>query len=207
MWDRLIPHLRDCDVVAPERPRTGSLDLELEWLSGLVADSWLVGLSGGATLGLALSARGGSFAGAVLHEPAVGSLVPDLLTPMRVAFAAGGTAAFARTLYGPSWSVDLCGVGLWLDDDVTARELAMFSGFEPAAPSRDAGPVIITVGEHSPPLRHLAADALEGDLGYRIREVPQASHFAPYDAPAAFAAVVLDVIRSAGAPSAGMSVG
>jgi pimeloyl-ACP methyl ester carboxylesterase len=197
VWDRLIPYLGECEVSVPERPRTGDLDLELEWLSGLVADAWLIGLSGGATLGLALAAQGGAFAGAVLHEPAVGSLVPDLLAPMQTAFAEGGTAAFARTLYGRSWSVDLCGIGRWLDDDVTARELAMFAGFEPTAPAPSNSPVVITVGENSPPLRHEAADALEGCYGYAVREVPGASHFAPYDAPGQFAAVLIATARSA----------
>lgn len=196
VWDRLVPYLDDCEVLAPERPRTGDLDLELEWLSRLVGDAWIVGLSGGATLGLALAAQGGAFAGAVLHEPAVGSMVPGLLAPMRTAFAAGGTAAFARTLYGPSWSVDLCGAGRWLQDDVTARELAMFSSFEPAAPASGTGPAVISVGEHSPPLRHAAAAALRTRFACAVREVPGASHFAPHDNPAAFATVLRDVVRS-----------
>ena len=193
VWDRLLPYLGACEVFAPERPRTGDLDLELEWLDPLVKDSWLVGLSGGATLGLALAAQGGSFDGAVLHEPAVGSLVPGLLAPMQEAFQAGGTAAFARTLYGRSWSVDLCGTGAWLDDDVTARELAMFADFEPAPPVPPT-PVVVTVGENSPPLRHLAADALEARHGYAVREVPGASHFAPHDAAEEFAGVLLELV-------------
>lgn len=199
VWDRLIPYLGECEVSAPERPRTGDLDLELEWLAGLVADAWLVGLSGGATLGLALATQGGALAGAVLHEPAVGSLVPDLLAPMQTAFADGGTAAFARTLYGRSWTVDLCGVGSWLDDDVTARELEMFAGFEPTAPAPRTSPVVVTVGENSPPLRHEAADALEARFGFTVREVPGASHFAPHDAPERFATVLLRTVRSANA--------
>jgi pimeloyl-ACP methyl ester carboxylesterase len=196
VWDRLIPYLGACEISVPERPRTGDLDLELEWLSGLVTDAWLVGLSGGATLGLALAARGGAFAGAVLHEPAVGSLVPDLLAPMQTAFAEGGTAAFARTLYGQSWTVDLCGVGSWLDDHVTARELAMFATFEPAAPAPSTSPVAVTVGQNSPPVRHEAANALENRFGYSVSEIPGASHFAPHDAPDQFATVVIDIARS-----------
>lgn len=195
VWDRLLPHLGDCEVSVPERPRTGNLDLELEWLARAVGDAWLVGLSGGATLGLALGVAGGGFAGAVLHEPAVGSLVPGLLAPMRTAFAEGGTAAFARTLYGRSWSADLDGAGPWLDDAVTAAELAMFATFEPGAPAPGTGPVVVSVGERSPSLRQAAADALEG-RGYAVRAVPGASHFAPHDAPGAFATVLLDVVQA-----------
>jgi pimeloyl-ACP methyl ester carboxylesterase len=201
VWDRLIPYLGHCEVLAPERPRTGDLDLELEWLSGLVAGAWVVGLSGGATLGLALAARGGAFAGAVLHEPAVGSLVPGLLAPMRTAFAAGGTAAFARTLYGPSWSVELCGTGAWLDDEVTARELSMFATFEPGGARADGPPVVITLGGDSPPPRRRAADALRDQLGYAVREVPCASHFAPHDAPETFARVLAEIISTSATPS------
>jgi pimeloyl-ACP methyl ester carboxylesterase len=194
VWDRLMPYLEQWDVCAPERPRTGDLDAELSWLAAQVEGAWLVGLSGGATLGLALAARGGSFAGAVLHEPAVGSLVPGLLTPMRRAFAERGTAGLARTLYGASWSADLCGTGDWLDDEVTARELAMFASFEPSAAAVATGPVLITVGENSPPVRHEAAKALEADFGYVVGEVRGASHFAPYDHAEAFAAALLEAV-------------
>ncbi|MFL6022126.1 MAG: alpha/beta fold hydrolase, partial [Marmoricola sp.] len=56
--------------------------------------------------------------------------------------------------------------------------------------------VVVTVGQLSPPVRHQAADALEAHLGYPVREVPGASHFAPHDAPEQFAASLAAVLES-----------
>src|SRR4051794_8928632 len=96
IWDRVVPLLTAYEVVALERPRTGDLTREVAWLRPRVAGSWLVGMSGGATLGLALLAAGAPLAGAILHEPAVGSLAPELLVPAAAAFERGGTTEFGR---------------------------------------------------------------------------------------------------------------
>jgi len=198
VWDRLVPLLGDCEVFAVTRPQSGDLEAELDWLAPQVEGAWVVGMSGGATLGLALAARGVPLAGAVLHEPAVGSLAPTLLAPMAAAFAEGGTARFARTLYGFSWSPDaIGGAGPWLDDEVTARELAMFGDFEPAPASPVAGRVVATFGTSSPGIRRDAAEALRAAHGHEIRPVPGVGHFAPYDAPEVFARTVREVIAGA----------
>jgi len=195
VWDRLVPLLGECEVFAVTRPRSGDLETEVDWLATQVEGAWVVGMSGGATLGLALAARGVPLAGAVLHEPAVGSLAPSLLAPMAAAFAEGGTARFARTLYGLSWSPEAVGgPGDWLEDDVTARELAMFRGFEPSAPSPAAGRVVVTFGTASPGIRRDAAEVLRTAHGHEVRPVPGVGHFAAYDEPALFARTVLDVI-------------
>lgn len=188
MWSKLRWHLAGHEVTAVERPRSGSLTAELAWLAPRVEGRWLVGISGGATLALALAASQVQLAGAVAHEPAVGSLLPSLLTPMRAAFEAGGTAAFAATLYGSSWSPALAGTAF--DDEVTARELSMFAGFEPAAPRPGQGPLLVTYGAASPAVREEAARVLAERFGVRVRSVPGAAHFAPVDAPAEFAQVV-----------------
>jgi len=180
IWDRLIPLLSEHDVVAVERPRTGNLQLELEWLAPQVEGNWVLGVSGGATLGLALAASDVHLAGAILHEPAVGRLAPGLLAPFTEAFEQGGTAAFGRALYGQSWSLDQAPAG---GDAITARELAMFRLFEPQQSPPHQGRVLVTVGGSSPPARHLVAGALRDELGYEIRTVPGAGHFIPYDAP------------------------
>jgi pimeloyl-ACP methyl ester carboxylesterase len=195
VWDRLLPHLAGYDVVAVERPRTGDLDRELAWLAPLAEDTFVVGMSGGATLGLGLAMSGVRLAGAVLHEPAVGSLLPELLTPMAAAFRAEGTAGFGRALYGPTWTIDLAG---GQDDVVTAQELAMFRDFEPGPATAYAGQVVVTVGEASPPIRHEAARALEDELGYRALVLPGCQHFVAHDQPETLAAVVRRGVEVAG---------
>lgn len=195
VWDAVAVLLTAADtgydVVAPERPRTGDLARELAWLGPYVEDAWVVGMSGGATLGLALAAAGAPIAGAILHEPAAGSLVPHLLTPAAEAFARGGTAEFGATLYGPSWRPAMA-VGV--DDAVTARELAMFRAVEPGPPVPPAGPVLVTYGAQSPPVRRTAAEALRDTCGYPIRELPATGHFAAVDAPRAIATVVGEIV-------------
>lgn len=195
VWDRVRPLLSGLDLVAVDRPRTGSLDQEVAWLAERAQDSWVVGVSGGATLGLALAATGVPLQGAILHEPAVGSLAPGLLAPVVAAFSSGGTAAFARTLYGANWTpvqdAD------WLDDEVTARELAMFRAFEPSAPDPAAGRVVTTIGWDSPPQRGEAARALRSAFGIPIVDIPEAGHFAIWDAAPAFAATIRSIVDRA----------
>jgi pimeloyl-ACP methyl ester carboxylesterase len=195
VWDRLLPHLAEYDVVAVERPRTGDLDRELARLIPPAENAFVVGMSGGATLGLGLAMSGVRLAGAVLHEPAVGSLLPELLTPMAAAFEAGGTAGFGRALYGPTWTLDLAG---GQDDCVTARELAMFRTFEPGPASAYAGPVVVTVGEASPPIRHEAARALERECGYPSTVLAGCGHFVAHDHPEALAEVVRRGLAASG---------
>ncbi len=193
VWDRLLPHLPDYDLVAVERPRTGDLERELAWLTPLAEGAYVVGMSGGATLGLGLAMSGVRLAGAVLHEPAVGSLVPELLGPMAAAFQTGGTASFGRALYGPTWTVDLAGSA---DDAVTASELAMFRTFEPGPASAYAGHVVVTVGSQSPPIRHEASRALGREFGYSLQVVPGSQHFVAHDHPETLAAVVRRVVQA-----------
>ena len=189
IWDDLLPHLTSYDVVALDRPRTGDLARELAWLASRVEGSWVVGMSGGATLGLALAASGVPLAGAILHEPAVGCLAPTLLTPAAEAFATGGTPAFGAALYGPSWTPDMAGGAT---DAVTAGELAMFRSFEPGpAPTT---PVLVTYGDRSPSVRRLAAEALRDTHGYAIRPLPGTGHFVAHDALDVLAALVHEVV-------------
>lgn len=191
VWDRLRPLLVGHDVSAPQRPRSGSLPAELAFLGPLARDAWVVGMSGGATLGLALAATEVPLRGAVLHEPAVGSLLPGLLAPMATAFASGGTAAFGQALYGDSWSPAMAG---GTDDAVTATELAMFRAFEPGRLSERSGRVVVTYGGCSPAVRKEAAYRLAEAVGCEVREVPGAAHFVAHDAPEALAAVLRDVL-------------
>src|SRR6187431_2725648 len=88
VWDRLRALLAadGLDVVAPDRPSSGDLAVELAALADDADDALVVGVSGGATLGLALAGMR-PLAGAVLHEPAVGSLVPGLLDHVVAGYA------------------------------------------------------------------------------------------------------------------------
>lgn len=189
VWDRVVEELAVLgihDVLALQRPCTGSLDLELDSIGKATEDALVVGQSGGATLALALASSNHSLAGGVAHEPAVGSLVPALLAPVAAAFAAGGVEGLGSTLYGPSWSIDMAGN----DVEVIPRELAMFRAFEPSRARDGQGPVLVTVGAASPPARQEAAAALHATLGYQVATLEGASHFAAWNAPAPFAAAI-----------------
>lgn len=197
IWDRTLPLLRTAlpawDVLAVDRPRSGSLDREVGWLASVAAGSWVVGMSGGATLGLALAATPTPLAGAVLHEPAVGGLSPELLAPVAASFRSGGVVGLGRTLYGESWTPDLSG---GVDAVAAAAELEMFRSFEPARIARSAGRVVITYGDTSPSVRRTAAEALI-PFGCDVLPVLGASHFVAHDHPHAFSDLVASVVLRA----------
>ncbi|MGB9279871.1 MAG: alpha/beta fold hydrolase [Pseudonocardiaceae bacterium] len=176
-------------ISCPDRACSGSLDTEARALAALCADAVVVGVSGGATLGWELAARGVRFRAAVLHEPAVGSLVPGLLAPMAAAFVSGGVDAFGATLYGPAWRPAYAPA----DPDAVARDLAMFQAFEPRPPAPGSGPVTITVGERSPQIRHEAARLLAERFVLPVRVLPGSGHAAHLDQPIGLAALIVGV--------------
>jgi pimeloyl-ACP methyl ester carboxylesterase len=188
VWRYVVPLLSAGGPVAlavPDRPCTGDLAAESAALRPACAGAVVAGVSGGATLGLALAAAGVP-ASAVLHEPAVGSLLPGLLDQVRAAYAEGGVPAFARALYGPAWTTAEAPA----DPGAVARDLAMFTGFEPSAPAQGAGPVIITVGERSPAIRHESAARLADKFGFAVEVIPEAGHAVHLTHPASFAALI-----------------
>src|SRR4051794_8735239 len=189
VWRGVAAALAGYEVVMPDRPCTGELELELDYLAALCDGAVVGGISGGATLGLALASRGVPIRAAVLHEPAAGSLVPGLLTPMAAAYASGGVDAFGTTLYGSNWSL----ADAPADLEAVARDLAMFRGFEPSPPAPDAGPVLLTVGGDSPPTRHEVHAALTSALSVPGRTIGGVTHAVHLDAPEAFAAVLREV--------------
>ncbi len=186
VWRPVLALLGDLDAVAVDRPCSGDLEIELAALAPLAEGAFVVGVSGGATLTLALAASPVALAGGIAHEPAVGSLVPGLLAPIAAAFAEGGTARFATTLYGPLWRPELGP----RDPDAVARELPMFRAFEPEPARPGQGPVLVTVGGDSPAPRHAAAEALSARLGYETAVLPGCRHFLPQEHPAALAALI-----------------
>lgn len=182
-WDTVAAALRrsrpGVPVVAPERPCTGILSDELAALNELAEDAFVVGVSGGATLGLALAASEVTIAGALLHEPAVGSLLPGLLAPMAQAYSDGGVPAFGRQLYGPNWTPEMAPAV----PGAVARDLAMFRAFEPARLRSGQGQVVVTTGVDSPPARHQAAAALTHHLGIPTAQLPGCRHFVQVEHP------------------------
>jgi pimeloyl-ACP methyl ester carboxylesterase len=193
VWDAVVPLLSAYDVEAPERPRTGDLDRELAWLIPRVEGAWVVGMSGGATLGLALAARGVPLAGAILHEPAVGSLVPDLLEPVATAFAVGGTNGFGCLLYGPAWRPSMAGD---VSEATTAAEIAMFRSAEPGPARPPCGPVLVTYGARSRTARRCAAERLREVHRHRIRELPDVGHFLSAEHPRLIVGLVDELTSS-----------
>jgi pimeloyl-ACP methyl ester carboxylesterase len=190
VWRYVVPLLAEADgspleVAVPDRHCTGDLTAETAGLRPYCADAVVAGVSGGATLGLALAAAGVP-AAAVLHEPAVGSLLPGLLGQVRAAYAEGGGPAFARALYGTAWTVAEAPA----DPGAVARDLAMFTSFEPAAPATGVGRVIITVGERSPAIRHESVARLADKFGLPVEVIADAGHAVHLTHPAAFAAVI-----------------
>jgi len=202
VWNATVAALADvlpgAQVACPQRPSSGSLDIEVETLAPYADGAIVVGVSGGATLGLELAARGVAFTAAVLHEPAVGSLLPDLLKTVADAYRTGGPLAFGAALYGPAWHCELAPADL----SAVERDLAMFQRFEPRAPAPGSGPVLITVGDNSPAIRHQAAKVLQDKLGFRTRAVANCRHAIHLEQPRLLADLVAEIATAAAAAEA-----
>lgn len=175
------------DVTVPMRPRSGCLDTEVEFLAPLCDGAVVFGVSGGATLGVELAARGVEMAAAFLHEPAAGSLAPGLLDPVVEAFRERGVQGFGQTLYGPGWRAAMTRA----DEASVARELAMFRSFEPRPPVAEVSPVTLTVGERSPAARYASVDAVAALCGFDRRVLPGTAHAAHLDN--AFGSLISDL--------------
>ncbi|RDI45017.1 alpha/beta fold hydrolase [Nocardia mexicana] len=196
VWAATAAALRgSAEVLCPDRPQSGDMDTEIAYLAPLCADAFVAGVSGGATLGLVLAARGVPLAGALLHEPAAGSLAPGLLDHVTAALATGGVEGFGRALYGPHWVSDHTHASL----DTIRAEFAMFRGFEPALPAAP-GRVTLTVGSNSPPPRHDSVRTLAAHLGVRMRTLSEAGHAAHLECPVDLAALIESTATSLKTP-------
>ncbi|WP_227981474.1 alpha/beta fold hydrolase [Nocardia spumae] len=177
------------DTICPQRPQSGDLETEVAALATVCEDAYVVGVGGGATLGLELAARGIPVRGALLHEPAAGSLAPGLLAPVAAALREGGVERFGRTLYGPRWTPERTHA----TPATVGAELAMFLGFEPRPLGAAATRITLTVGAQSPPARHLSVDRLAAFLGTAVRAIPGSGHAVHLERPAALAALVAEL--------------
>ncbi len=177
---------------------------------GVDEATW-VGVSGGATLVLALAMSSPSVVhAAVVHEPVFGPLAPDLHDALNAAaarLAASGTGAdgvleFMAGLVGeerlaalPSSAREAI-VGR---SGVIRAEVPAFIEFAPTAAdlARLAGMALVaTVGSDSPRWRQLAAAVLGERAGARVEVIDGVRHLPQLEAPAAFE----KVIRAAAAP-------
>lgn len=179
VWEQTSTLLseRGFHVVIPQRPRSGNLATEVDFLAPLCDGAVVFGVSGGATLGLELAARGVTMTAAVLHEPAAGSLMPGLLDPVVAAFDEDGVPGFGHELYGPGWDPSMT----TSSGETVARELAMFRRFEPRPFTNSSSSVTLTVGANSPRARHESVHALAVALDLEVRVLPDTSHAAHLD--------------------------
>jgi pimeloyl-ACP methyl ester carboxylesterase len=158
----------------------------------------VAGCSGGATVALAAALMvPDRVVAAVAHEPAVGTLVPELLALISSTLAGGGGFALVRALAGPATWARLTGSETALLAAGAAlfeADSAAYLAWEPELDGVPGGaPVTTTVGELSNPLRHTVARRLQERVGARVFVIADCGHLAQLDAPLAFAAVVSEV--------------
>jgi pimeloyl-ACP methyl ester carboxylesterase len=162
-------------VIAPDRPQSGDLDTEIDFLIPLCTNATVLGVSGGATLGLELATRGIPMRSVWLHEPAAGSLAPGLLTHVAEGLATGGVRGFGTALYGSRWDPSLTTA-----TEASIRgEFAMFGRFEPSRLKIDTATVTLSVGANSPASRFDSVRSLSRflDVGWMTLDgVAHAAH-------------------------------
>lgn len=162
----------------------------------------LVGVSGGATLGLLVALRHPDlFSDLLLHEPLVGHHAPILHSR----FAAVAGEAAADPIAALEAAIEVMGVTAWnrLGDDGRAwalgraarwqAEIPLFAAFDPTADDlRSLADLhlVVSVGARSGPERAEAAEVLRELAGAAVVLVPGAANAAQLDAPSAFAQIV-----------------
>ncbi|HWC86028.1 MAG TPA: alpha/beta hydrolase [Solirubrobacteraceae bacterium] len=178
----------------------------------------IAGMSGGATVALATAlTRPERVIVAVAHEPAVGSVAPELRALVRRALHRGGGRELLRVLAGEeTWSA-LSGAAvaaLEASTGLVEADAAAFLAFEPALGAFDPAPgvfdpaprafdpgpgtagalppLVCSVGERSSPLRYAVAERLAARTGAPVAVVPACGHLPQLDAPEAFAELILE---------------
>lgn len=162
----------------------------------------VVGVSGGATVALALAIHHpGAASALVVHEPLVGRHAPNLHQRFRVAaeLAATGDAAavsVVRSVMGDGTWVELSDAereAIVADGPRWRSEIPEFAAFDPTeAELRSLGalPVLVTVGGRSSEERYAAAGVLARLAGAEVEVVPGAGNAVQLDAPVPFARLV-----------------
>lgn len=163
----------------------------------------VVGLSGGATIAVAMAVTGHRCLGAVIaHEPLVGPLAPTLFGVVveaadRLASdgSAGAVDRFVGSLVGPAtWAALPASARQFVNDhaEVVRDEVPEFVAFTPTSAALAAlrVPLLVTTGGDSAPVRHEAAGILRGISGCVLAVIEDGGHLAPWEQPAGYAAVV-----------------
>ena len=181
----------------------------------------VAGMSGGATVALALAlSHPERVVVAVAHEPAVGSMAPELRALVGGALRRGGGGELLRVLAGEeTWAALPAATVAALDasSGLVEADAAAFMVFEPhlayaaphlacAAPHLASGapgasaagpplpPLVCSVGERSSPMRFAVAERLSAQTGAPLAVVPGCGHLPQLDAPGAFAELILDQV-------------
>lgn len=202
----------DHRVLVPARPGSATGAVALEAQADAVATTILehgaggarvVGVSGGATLGLVLALRHRAVIGSlVLHEPLLGRLVPALherfLAAARQAGLGDDSALeVVRLVLGATtWARmgDEERAAVEAEAPRARHEVAVFAAFDPTVDqisSLTGLPLLVTVGSESRPERYEVVDVLRRLAGAEHALVEGAGNAAQLDVPLAFA----DLIR------------
>jgi pimeloyl-ACP methyl ester carboxylesterase len=157
----------------------------------------LVGVSGGATVALAAALRRPErVAVAVAHEPAVGSLVPELRSLIVGALEQGGGGALARFLAGErTWGrlPEAIVSRVAASESLIEADALAFARYEPEFPSADVRvPLVCSLGEHSGRARVQVAASLSARTGAPVMVVPGCGHLPQLDAPEQFAELIVN---------------
>lgn len=166
----------------------------------------VAGASGGATVALAAALLAPArVRAAVCHEPAVGSLAPELQALVRGALRRGRGMALARALAGPDLWANLDAAHrdrLRVRSEFFAADAQAFLDWEPPFGGRPSTRVVLTVGRRSSPLRHAIAARLGDRLRGRVVVLGGCGHLPQVEAPGRFGAVIhhagLDLVSDQG---------
>jgi len=157
----------------------------------------LVGVSGGATVALeAALTHHSRVLVAVAHEPAAGSLAPELRNRIRQALDDAGGVGLVRFLVGEATWARLTPrerTTIARDQALIEADARAFAAYEPSLPTAatDPVPLICAVGERSGQIRREVAERLSARTGAPIVVVARSAHLPQLDAPATFAEVIV----------------
>jgi len=181
-------------LAPPERVEDHVDDVVAALDSAGIERAVVAGVSGGATIALAAALTVPErVIAAISHEPAVGSLGPELMALIETSVETGGMA-LAQALAGPAtWArltteqlADLETYAAIVADDARA-----YLAWEPPLDRvAEAAPIVCTVGQHSSPMRHSIARVVHERIGAQVVVVEDCGHLAQLDAPSALTSII-----------------
>lgn len=157
----------------------------------------LVGVSGGATVALeAALTHPGRVLVAIAHEPAAGSLAPELRSRIHHALEKNGGVGLVQFLMGEAAWAQLTPderTAIVRDRALIEADAGAFAAYEPSLPTAGADPVplICALGERSGQIRRAVAERLSVRTGAPIVIVAGSGHLPQLDAPATFAELII----------------